>query len=256
MRLKDKVAVITGAASGIGRAIALAYGREGARVLVADVREEPLEGGEPTHVAVMDEGGDALFTTCDVAVWTDVDRAVALAVETWGSLDIMVNNAATYAGTPLLETTEEDWNRVMAVNATGVFFGCKRAVAQMVRQPARGEVRGRIINISSQHGMICCPGDVAYGTGKAAAVYLTRQIAVDYGKQGIICNAIAPGKIVTGNEGPEFEKSSQAYAMDRTPWSRLGKPEDIASTAVFLASDEATYITGHNLMVDGGWMAG
>ena len=256
MRLKDKVAVITGAASGIGRAIALAYGREGARVLVADVREEPLEGGEPTHVAVMDEGGDALFTTCDVAVWTDVDRAVALAVETWGSLDIMVNNAATYAGTPLLETTEEDWNRVMAVNATGVFFGCKRAVAQMVRQPARGEVRGRIINISSQHGMICCPGDVAYGTGKAAAVYLTRQIAVDYGKQGIICNAIAPGKIVTGNEGPEFEASRQAYAMDRTPWSRLGKPEDIASTAVFLASDEATYITGHNLMVDGGWMAG
>ncbi|MBT5433104.1 MAG: SDR family oxidoreductase [Alphaproteobacteria bacterium] len=256
MRLKDKVAIVTGGASGIGRAIALAFGREGARVLIADIREDPIEGGEPTHVAVIETGSDALFIHCDVSVWADVDRAVTTAVETWGCLDIMVNNAATSTGGALLETTEEDWNHVMAVNATGVFFGCKRAVQQMLAQPLHGDARGRLINISSQHGMICSPQHVAYGTGKAAAVYLTRQVAVDYGEQGIICNAIAPGKILTGNSPEEEDSDRMDYARTRTAMPRLGRPSDIASTAVFLASDEATYITGHNLMVDGGWMAG
>jgi glucose 1-dehydrogenase len=256
MRLQDKVAVVTGAASGIGRAIALSFAREGAKVLIADLREEPLEGGEPTHRCVREQGGEALFSRCDVSVWSDVDRAVSSAVAAWGRLDIMVNNAATFAGTPLLETTEEAWNRVMAVNATGVFFGCKRAVQQMIGQCAVADVRGRIINISSQHGMVSCPGDVAYGTGKAAAVYLTRQIAADYARHGIVCNAIAPGKIVTGNEGDSFDEERQAYSVSRTPWPRLGRPGDVASAAVFLAGDDATYITGHNLMVDGGWMAG
>ena len=143
----------------------------------------------------------------------------------------------------------------MAVNATGVFFGCKRAITQMMNQEPVDEVRGRVINILSQHGMISCPVDVAYGTGKAAVVYMTRQIAADYAEQGIVCNAIAPGKIMTGNEGPAFEEQRSTYSEPRTPWPRLGRPDDIASTAVFLASDEATYITGHNLLVDDGWMA-
>jgi len=255
MRLEERSTIVTGAASGIGRAIALAFAREGACVMVADLQREPLEGGVPTDEAIAEAGGVARFETCDVSVWSDVDRVVSRAVEAWGGLDVMVNNAATYAGTPLLETSEAAWNRVMAVNATGVFFGCKRAVQRMIGQEPRGEVRGRIVNISSQHGMISCPGDVAYGTGKAAAVYLTRQVAADYAGDGIVCNAIAPGKIVTGNEGPEFEEQRATYSEARTPWPRLGRPTDIASAAAFLASDEATYITGHNLLVDRGWMA-
>lgn len=255
MRLKDRSAIVTGGASGIGRAIALAYAAEGARVLVADLRETPLEGGRATHEAIAEAGGEALFETCDVSSAADIERIVAHAVRAWGGLDIMVNNAATFAGTPLLETTEEAWNRVLAVNATGVFLGCRAAVAQMLKQEPRGEVRGRILNISSQHGMIACPGDIAYGTGKAAAVYMTRQIAADYAAHGIVCNAIAPGKIVTGNSDSDFDEAALAYSRARTPWPRLGRPGDIAGAAVFLASDEASYITGHNLMVDGGWMA-
>jgi NAD(P)-dependent dehydrogenase (short-subunit alcohol dehydrogenase family) len=154
---------------------------------------------------------------------------------------------------PLLEETEEGWDRVMAVNAKGVFLGCKRAVQQMMTQEPRDGVRGRIVNISSQMGMICAPGEIAYGTGKAAAAYLTRQIAVDYAKQGIICNAVAPGKINTSfaTTGARLD-----FVRARTPLPRLGEPEDIARAVLFLASDEATYITGENLMVDGGWMAG
>jgi len=255
MRLKERSTIVTGGASGIGRAIALAFAREGERVLIADQRAEPLEGGAPTHEAIGEAGGTALFESCDVAVAADVERVVAGAVAAWGGLDVMVNNAATFAGTSLLETTEEAWNRVLAVNATGVFLGCRAAVRQMMAQEPRGEVRGRILNISSQHGMIACPGDIAYGTGKAAVVYMTRQIAVDYGAHGIVCNAIAPGKIVTGNSESDFNEATLAYSRARTPWPRLGRPGDVAGAAVFLASDEASYITGHNLLVDGGWMA-
>jgi len=255
MRLRDKVAVVTGAASGIGRAIAIAFAREGARVVVADLRETPLEGGTPTTDTIAAAGGTARFIATDVSRKQDIDRAVATAVETWGGLDVMVNNAATFVGKPLLDTTEEEWNRVMAVNATGVFLGCQLAVRQMLTQAARDGVRGRIVNISSQHGMIACPGDIAYGTSKAAVVYLTRQIATEYAKDGIVCNAVAPGKIVTGNSDSDFDEAMLAYSRARTPMPRLGRPDDIASAAVFLASDEATYITGHNLLVDGGWMA-
>ena len=199
------------------------------------------------------------FEPGDVAVWADIDRAVTATVARWGRLDVIVNNAATRAGGPLLETSEADWDRVMAVNAKGVFFGCKRAVQQMLTQapPADGdpEVRGRIVNISSQHGMIRAPEDIAYGVGKAAVVYMTRQIAGDYGGQGIVCNAVAPGKILTGKPPRPNEDELLAYSHARTPWPRLGRPQDVAGAVCFLASDEASYINGENLMVDGGWMA-
>lgn len=255
MRLAGRTAIVTGAASGIGRAIARRFAQEGAKVLVADLRAPPLEGGRPTHEEIAADGGEAVFLPTDVASAADLERAVATVVERWGHLDVMVNNAATYVGKTLLETSEAEWNRVMAVNATGVFLGCKYAVAQMVQQPLRGEVRGRLVNISSQQGMVACPGDIAYGTGKAAVVYLTRQIASDYAAQGIVCNAVAPGKIVTGNAEQDHDPAQLALSQSRTPWPRLGRPEDIASAALFLASDEASFITGHNLLVDGGWMA-
>jgi glucose 1-dehydrogenase len=255
MRLAGRTAIVTGAASGIGRAIALAFAAEGASVVIADMRTSPREGGVPTPEAIAAAGGTALFLQADVSRWADVDRVVGETVARYGRLDVMVNNAAISVGKPLLETTEEEWDRVLAVNLKGVFFGCKRAVHQMLSQEPSGETRGRIVNISSQHGMIAAPEDIAYGVSKSGVVYITRQIATDYATHGIICNAVAPGKILTVKTGRAVEPRWLEYSRQRTPWPRLGRPTDVASAALFLASDEATYITGINLLVDGGWMA-
>ena len=254
--LDGKVAVVTGASSGIGRAIALRFAAEGALLALADLRETPIEGGEPTAELIWHGGGEAFHMATDIAKWDQVDRLIGATVERFGRLDVMVNNAAVYTGTTLLETTEEQWNRVMAVNLTGLFFGCKRAIQQMLEQAPVGEVRGRIVNISSQHGMVAAPGDCAYGVSKAGAAYITRQIAVDYAKQLIVCNAVAPGKIVTGKPGVDTDTARLENARRRTPWPRLGRPADVAGAALFLASDLASYVTGTNLLVDGGWMAG
>jgi NAD(P)-dependent dehydrogenase (short-subunit alcohol dehydrogenase family) len=253
--LEGRVAIVTGGASGIGRAIALKFAAEGALVVVADTREDPIEGGEPTVTQIRGEGRRALFWPTDVSQWVDVDRLVSEIARLHGRLDVIVNNAATYTGTKLLDTTEEQWNRVMAVNLTGMFFGCKRAVQQMMTQEPVSEVRGRIVNISSQHGMIAAPGDCAYGVSKAGAVYLTRQVAADYAKDLIVCNAVAPGKIITGKPAIDSDPARLAYSKSRTPWPRLGQPSDVANAALYLASDLASYVTGTNLMVDGGWMA-
>jgi NAD(P)-dependent dehydrogenase (short-subunit alcohol dehydrogenase family) len=260
MRLKDRVAIVTGGASGIGRAIARRFAEEGARVIVADITTEPREGGEPTQDVIAAAGGTALFTRTDVSKWDEVDALVGATVARFGRLDIMVNNAAIFAGKPLLEEDEAGWDRVMAVNLKGVFFGCKRAVQQMLAQEPLGqppgEARGRIVNLSSQHGMISAPNDIAYGVSKAGCAYITRQIAADYAKQGIVCNAVAPGKILTGKPGRAQSPEVLARAHSRTPMPRLGAPRDVANAALFLASDEASYMIGVNLMVDGGWMAG
>ncbi|MDQ0472072.1 SDR family NAD(P)-dependent oxidoreductase [Labrys wisconsinensis] len=254
--LENKVAVVTGASSGLGRAIALAYAREGARVVLADLREEPVEGGLPTLELIRQSGGTAISRPTDVSQWADIDELVTAAVETYGRLDVMVNNAATYTSTNLVETAEDQWQRVIAVNLTGVFFGCKRAVRQMLKQEAVNEVRGRIVNISSQHGMVASPGDLPYGVSKGGVVQMTRQVAVDHAKDLIVCNAVAPGKIITGKPGIANDPQALDYSVRRTPWPRLGRPEDVAGAALFLASDLATYVTGINLLVDGGWMAG
>jgi NAD(P)-dependent dehydrogenase (short-subunit alcohol dehydrogenase family) len=154
----------------------------------------------------------------------------------------------------LLETTEEDWDAIMAVNLRGVFLGCKRAVGEMLGQEPVGEVRGRVVVISSQHGMIGPPGHVAYAASKGGVVNLVHQLAVDFGPQGVLVNAVAPGKILTGNaEGMRPELLE--YSRSRTPFHRLGQPDDVASAALFLASDDARFVSGVNLLVDGGWMA-
>jgi NAD(P)-dependent dehydrogenase (short-subunit alcohol dehydrogenase family) len=253
--LDGKVAIITGASSGIGRAIAENFAAEGAVVVVADVVAEPLEGGEPTVERIARAGGSAIFHKTDVASWDDVDSLVGTTVARHGRLDVMVNNAAIFSGTPLLDTSAEQWERVMAVNLTGMFNGCKRAIRQMLTQEPRQEVRGRVINLGSQQGIVTSPRDTPYGVSKAGAIYLTRQIAVDYAQDLIVCNCISPGKIVTGHPGLPMDPALLENARRRTPWPRLGKPQDIANAAVFLASDRATYITGSNLVVDGGWLA-
>jgi NAD(P)-dependent dehydrogenase (short-subunit alcohol dehydrogenase family) len=254
--LDGKTAIITGASSGIGRAIAVSFANEGASVVIADITPEPLEGGAPTVDVINHSGGNAFFERVDVGCWEDVDGLIAKTVAHHGRLDVMVNNAATYTGTPLLETSEAQWDRVMTVNMKGMFNGCKRAIQQMITQEPRQEVRGRVINLGSQHGIVCAPRDTPYGVSKAGAIYLTKQIAVDYAKELIVCNCISPGKIVTGKPGLAIDPVLLEYARRRTPWPRFGRPQDIANAAVFLASDRATFITGSNLVVDGGWLAG
>jgi glucose 1-dehydrogenase len=251
--LDGKVAVITGASSGLGRAMALNFAAEGASVVIGDVRSDPQEGGEPTTELITRSGASALFVRTDVADWEEIDALISTAVARHGRLDVMVNNAATASGTGLLDTTAEQWDQVMGVNLTGMFYGCKRAAQQMVTQEPRAEVRGRIINLGSQMGIVNSPHDTPYGVSKAGAIYLTRQIAVDYAEQLIVCNCISPGKIVI--ERPNFPPDPEIEnARLRTPWPRLGRPQDIANAAVFLASDRATYMTGSNMIVDGGWL--
>jgi len=255
MRFQDRAVIVTGGSSGIGRAISRLLASEGAAVTVFDRTEDVREGGRPTATEITDAGGVARFVEGDVTNWQDIDRVVGDVAARHGRLDVMINNAAISVGKSLLETTEEEWDQVMAVNAKGVFLGCKRAVQQMLGQEIRAEARGRIVNISSQHGMISSPGDLAYGTGKSTVVYMTRQIAADYGAQNIICNAVAPGKIITGKTGRAMDPELIDYSERRTPLPRLGRSEDVASAVAFLASDDARFITGENLMVDGGWMA-
>ncbi len=254
-RLEGQTAIVTGAANGIGQAIAIRFAAEGAHVVLADVAEDLRGGGETTTKTIRAAGGSAEFLTTDVSSWDDVQALVTLAAARNGRLDVIVNNAAIGAGGRLTETSLVDWDLTMSVNLRGVFMGCKAAVTQMLTQETRGEVRGRIVNISSQHGMISAPDHLAYGVSKAGVVYMTRQIAADYARDCIVCNAVAPGKIMTGMGGHEPSEARLAYARARTPWPRLGQAEDVASAALFLASPEATYITGENLMVDGGWMA-
>jgi NAD(P)-dependent dehydrogenase (short-subunit alcohol dehydrogenase family) len=265
MRLEGKTAIVTGAASGIGRAIALRFASEGAAVVVSDIRESPIwdRGDEretddrSTATLIQEGGGKGKFIQADVSKWDDVDQLVTTAVSEFGRLDIMVNSAAVFEATNILDTTEEDWDRLMDVNLRGQFLSCKRAIFQMLQQEPVNEVRGRIVNISSQHGMVGPPEYFSYAVSKAGNAQMTRQLAVDYGKQGIIVNAVAPGRIITGSHPGEADMTDPllGYSRSRTPFSRLGRPEDIAGPALFLASDDCSFVSGHNLLVDGGWMA-
>ena len=258
-RLENRSIVVTGGASGIGRALCVGLAAEGARVIVGDVRREPLyvEDGVPTDELITEAGGVARFVQADASKPEDIDRMVEAALELGdGRLDVIVNNAVANgpAAGGLLETSEEDWDLVLGVGLRGVFLCCQRAVRQMLTQEPYGDVRGRIINISSQHGMVGAPGAVAYSSMKGGVVNMTRQIAVDFAQQGIVCNAIAPGKIVVPREGGQVPEII-AYAHARTPWPTLGAPEDVAALAVFMASDECRFMTGANVLIDGGFMA-
>ncbi len=260
MRLEGRVVIVTGAASGIGRAIALRFAREGAFVVVSDLARDPAEskdGLTPTADVITGGDGTAHYLSADVSRWEDVDRLVADTLQRWGRLDVMVNNAAVFNSTSIVDTTEDDWDSLMSVNLRGQFLCCKRAIMAMITQEPVNEVRGRIVNVSSQHGMVGPPHVFSYGVSKGGVVQMTRQLAVDYARAGIIVNAVAPGRIVTGTHPGDDQQTSAAfeYSLSRTPFPRLGRAEDVAGAALFLASDDCSFVSGHNLLVDGGWMA-
>jgi NAD(P)-dependent dehydrogenase (short-subunit alcohol dehydrogenase family) len=250
-------AVVTGAASGIGRAVAVRLAAEGLDVVVADVRRDPLTGGPPTDVLIAEAGGSGAYDETDVSDPAACEELIGRAVARRGRLDVLVNNAVL-AGShsrPLLDTDPADWDAMMAVNLRGPYLLCRAAVRAMLGQDRRDGVRGRIVNITSQHGMVGVPGHFAYAVGKGGLVQMTRQVAVEHGRDGILCNAVAPGKIVTGAEGDFSEQEEGlAYVRSRTPFDRLGDPADVASAVAWLATG-ASYVSGINLLVDGGWMA-
>ena len=232
--------------------MSVAFAAEGARVVVGDVQGEPLHvGGLPTERLIAEAGGVARFVEADVTRAGDIDRLIEAALELGeGRLDVMVNNAmvAGAHAKGLLETSEADWDIIFDVGLRGTFLGCRRAVRQMLTQEPRGDVRGRVINMASEHGLVGAPGHVAYSAMKGAVVNLTRQVAVDFAEHRIVCNAIAPGKILTPREGtadPELEEES--YVRSRTPWPRFGAPEDVAALAVYLTSDDCRFMTGANV---------
>lgn len=252
MKLETKTAVVTGASSGIGRGIAIELAKAGADVAVGDRRRHPkIADGPPTAASIRELGREAIFRETDVARTEDVETLVAAAVSELGGVDIVVNNAGiTHAGT--VETTdEEEWNRVLDVNLTGVFACSKAAIPHLKESDSP-----RIINVASQLGIVARPRRPAYCASKGGVINLTRQLALDYADVPILVNAICPGVTRTAMTAPLLDDDDERAAAEaNTPLPYFGAPEDIGRAAVFLASDDARFITGESLVIDGGYTA-
>jgi NAD(P)-dependent dehydrogenase (short-subunit alcohol dehydrogenase family) len=246
-RLEGKVAIVTGAASGIGKGIALRFGREGAKVVV--VTDRRVELGEQTAEEIRRAGGDALFVQGDVSSSADSERFVGAAVERYGRLDVLVQNATWQRHGPVVELAEEDWDRTLAVGLKSIYLGAKYAIPRM-----RSVGGGSIVNISSVNGLAASPQLAAYNAVKGGINNLTRNMAIDYGRYNVRVNAIAPGHVVTeASRSGIHQDPHQTWSFtDACPLGRVGSPDDIAGAALFLASDDAAWVTGEVLVVDGG----
>ncbi len=255
MRLAGRVAIVTGGSSGIGRGICLAFAREGARVVVADLREEPLRGryhetdaAPPTAAAIAGSGGQALFVPVDVTEDAALAALLEQTVAHFGGLDILVNNAGIHIPGNSQDLTIAQWDRVVNTNLRALFVATRLAIPHLRRSP-----HGRILHVASVHAYGGGAGP-AYAPAKAAVVNLARDTALEVGRDGITVNAIGPGYIATALQ--DYLEPAQIEACrQRTPLPRLGRPADVAAAAVFLASDEAEWITGASLVVDGGFIA-
>ena len=249
MRLENKVAVVTGSSSGIGSAIALAFAKEGAAVAV-DYRSHPDEAKEIVE-QVENFGGRAISVHADVSSPEDVKNLIQKAVEEFGRLDVMINNAGMEEKMPFLETPLDVWNKTIAVNLTGAWLGCQEAAKQMVSQGGSG----RILNISSVHEDLPMPTNSPYCATKGGLRMLMRTIAVELAPHNITVNNIAPGAVATPMDAPlEEDANKMQQLLSEIPLRRMGKPEEVAALAVYLASDDAAYVTGSTFVIDGGMM--
>jgi NAD(P)-dependent dehydrogenase (short-subunit alcohol dehydrogenase family) len=259
-RLFGGCAVVTGGGSGLGRAIAQALAAAGAPVAIVELQ---ADGGKETVAAITGARGKATFVQADVSRWSDVDAAVGAAVRELGPIGILVNAAGILDGyAPVDELTPAVWERVISINLSGTFYACKRALVDMVRMGG-----GRIINISSVAGLVGSGGGPAYTASKHGVVGLTRQLAVTHAAQSITVNAICPGAVQTslrantvrilGADAPAMRGvgGDDALVKAITPAGRRGTVEEVAASAVYLAGEDAGYVTGHTLVIDGGWTA-
>ena len=249
MRLEGKVALISGGARGMGASEARLFAREGARIVIGDILDAE---GQAVAADIKARGGDALFVRLDVTDEGDWDRAVARTIERFGKLDVLVNNAGVGGGSRIEDTTVKEWDHVMDVNAKGVFLGTRAVIPAM--RPAGG---GSIINISSQLGLVGTDiSSPQYQASKGAVRLLTKTTAMQYARERIRANSVHPGPIVTAmTERRRGDPEHYKLMLSRIPLGRFGEPDEVAYGVLYLASDESSFVTGSELVIDGGWTA-
>ncbi|HEY4662267.1 MAG TPA: SDR family oxidoreductase [Candidatus Humimicrobiaceae bacterium] len=253
MRLNNKVAIITGAGSGIGAATAVIFAKEGARVVIADIEKNK---GMDTANLIKSNNGEAIFVQVDLTAADSIKKMVISTIETYDRLDILVNNAGIYLQANAVDTSENDWNRIMDVNLRGVFLCCKYSIPEMIK----GGKGGVIVNVGSEAGIVGIKNQVAYNVSKGGIIALTRSMAVDFATQNIRVNCVCPGTTETTlvkealSKASDPEKARRELEMVR-PANRLGRPEEIAYGILYMASDESPYATGTILSIDGGYTA-
>jgi NAD(P)-dependent dehydrogenase (short-subunit alcohol dehydrogenase family) len=249
-QLDGKVALVTGGSLGIGRATALAFAREGAKVVIADVN---VEGGKETVRLVVEAGGEATFVETDVSKAAEVEHMVKRTIETYGRLDCACNNAGIVGGVGTVACTEETWDRVIAINLKGVWLCMKYEIPSLLDQGA-----GSIVNMSSAAGLVSAPGpgNVAYVASKHGVIGLTKAAAMEYAQQGIRVNSVCPGWIDTPLTKVWLDDPERRVSVIASePIGRVGTPDEIAEAVVWLCSDAASFVTGHAMAVDGGYVA-
>ncbi len=252
MRLRNKVAIITGAGSGIGRATALLFSKEGAKVAIVEIDRDR---GQKTVDMIREKGQEALLALTDITDPSQVKSMVTKVIEVYGKINILVNNAGLYVQGDVINTNEEQWDRIMAVNLRAAFLCCKYCIPPMIEKGG-----GVVINVSSEAGIVAIKNQIAYNVSKAGLISLTKSIALDFASQNIRANCVCPGTTETSLVASALAKQADPERARRElervrPANRLGKPEEIAYGILYLASDESPYATGAILSVDGGYTA-
>lgn len=252
MRLKDKVAIITGAGAGIGQATAFLFAKEGAKVVIADL--DPKEGRETLN-QIKKEGGKGIFIKVNVAKVNDVKKMVEKTLNHYGEINILINNAGIYTKGDVITTLEKIWDGILNVNLKGVYLCSKYTIPEMIKKGG-----GSIVNVASEAGLVGIKNQVVYNVSKAAVIMLTKSMAIDFADKGIRVNNVCPGTTETplvrvAIQKEKDPKKARKALEECRPANRLGKPEEIASAILFMASDEPGYATGSSFVIDGGYTA-